>query len=375
MAFKQLLNKNLMIASLSTALFLSAAASGATAYGASAHSTAPLQFQIGSNKSIDYRGEHTLAAAPYLLNGIAMVPVRALAEGLQAKLHLDAATKKITLTRDGLTVTLTQNSDAVIGSFIKNVKLPAKVVIVKGTTFVPAKSVAQLLGAKTSWDAKQKKVFLQANETAESLHFTFDQSEEGWSGAFADLPVDYNPDIYELQYARELLPIANNKTNYGLKLKGMNRSDDLFMFVTKKIDGLKPNTVYQASLSFKLYTDQSGGMMGVGGAPGEAVSIKAGFVSKEPQAIKEDSSGHHDYRMNLDKGNQKTEGKDMKIIGNMVQPDDSLKGFQPVAMNYSATLQTNEKGELYVIVGSDSGYEGLTTLYLDDMKINLLPNG
>lgn len=116
-------------------------------------------------------------------------------------------------------------------------------------------------------------------------------------------------------------------------------------------------------------------MMGVGGAPGEAVSIKAGFVSKEPQAVKVDSGGDHYYRMNLDKGNQKTEGKDMKIVGNMVQPDDSLKGFQPVAMDYTATLQTNEKGELYVIVGSDSGYEGLTTLYLDDMKIELSPKG
>lgn len=375
MAFKQLLNKNLMIASLSSALFLSAAASGATAYGASAVSPAPLQFQIGSTKSIDYRGEHKLAVAPYLQNGIAMVPVRALAEGLQANIQLDAAAKQIILTRAGLAVTLTQNSDAVVGSFIKNVKLPAKVVIIKGTTFIPAKMVAQLLGAKTSWDAKQKKVTVQTSEAALSLHYNFDQGEEGWKGAFADLPVDYNPDIYELQYARELLPLANNKTNYALKLKGMNRSDDLFMFATKKIEGLKPNTVYQASLSFKLYSDQSGGMMGVGGAPGEAVSIKAGFVSKEPQAVKVDSGGDHYYRMNLDKGNQKTEGKDMKIVGNMVQPDDSLKGFQPVAMDYTATLQTNEKGELYVIVGSDSGYEGLTTLYLDDMKIELSPKG
>lgn len=375
MAFKQLWNRNIAIASVTAAVLLSSVAAGGTVNGASANAPVPLQFQIGSNKSVDYRGEHTLAAAPYVVNGITMVPVRALADGLQATLVWDAKTKGIQLSRDGLTVHLTQNSDAVTGTYIKNVKLPAKTAVVKGSTFVPAKVVAQLLGAQTKWDAKQKKIVIQTSDAALSLNYSFDQGEEGWSGAFADLPVGYDPSIYNLSYARELLPTANNKTNYGLKLSGMNRSDDLFMYVTKKIDGLEPNTEYQASLSFKLYTDQSGGMMGVGGAPGEAVSIKAGFVNKEPKAIESTDEGHAHYRMNLDKGNQSTEGKDMKIVGNMVQPDDTLTGFQPVAMEHAATLKTNEKGELYVIVGSDSGYEGLTTLYLDDLKVKLLQQG
>lgn len=373
MTLKQLLNRKIIVASLSTAVLLSTIAPGGISYSAAGNPSAPLQFQIGSNKSIDYRGEHTLDAAPYILNGITMVPVRALAEGLQAAIHLDAATKKITLSRDGLTVSLTINSDTVVGTYIKNVKLPAKVAVVKGTTFVPAKMVAQLLGAETAWEAKKKTITIQASEMGQSFHYTFNQGEEGWKGAFADLPVDYDPSIYDLKFARELLPTANNKTNYGLKLNGMNRSDDLFMFVTKKIEGLEPHTMYQASLSFQLYTDQAGGMVGVGGAPGEAVSIKAGFVSKEPRTLQSDTEGQTYYRMNIDKGNQQTEGDDMKIVGNMVQPNSSLKGFQPVAMQYSTTLQSNEQGEIYVIVGSDSGYEGLTTFYLDDMKIKLLP--
>lgn len=113
--------------------------------------------------------------------------------------------------------------------------------------------------------------------------------------------------------------------------------------------------------------------MGVGGAPGEAVSIKAGILNKEPKAIESDTEGEPIFRMNIDKGNQSSEGEDMKIVGNMVQPDDTLTGFQPVAMDYAATLKSNEKGELYVIIGSDSGYEGLTTFYLDAIKIKLAP--
>ncbi|WP_138755033.1 copper amine oxidase N-terminal domain-containing protein [Paenibacillus sinopodophylli] len=372
MNIKNLFNKNIMVASMTTAMLLSAVAPGAVSFGAAGGTQAPLQFQIGSKKATDYRGEHMLASAPYLINGVTMVPVRALAEGLQASIHLDSATKKITLSKDGLTVTLTLNSAELTGTYIKNVKLPVKVTAVKGVTFVPAKMVAQLLGAETLWNAKDKKITLHTGK-AQAFQFHFDQSEEGWKGDFADLPVDYNPDIYELEYARELLPTAGNKTNYGLKLNGMNRSDDLFMYVTKKLEGLEPNKTYHATLAFDLYTDQSGGMMGVGGSPGESVFIKAGFVSKEPVKVKVDEGDHFFYKVNVDKGNQITDGEDMKLIGNMVQPNSELSGFQPVAKEYSTTLQSNEKGELYVIIGSDSGYEGLTTLYLDNINVKLSP--
>ncbi len=240
---------------------------------------------------------------------------------------------------------------------------------------MPAKSVAGFIGAATSWDAKEKKIMIKGNESTEhlmSLHYTFDQTDEGWKGAFADLPVDYDPSIFELQYARELLPLSGNKMNYGLKLKGMNRSDDLFMFVTKKVEGLEPNKVYGAELSFKLYTNQAGGMVGIGGAPGEAVTIKAGVVNKEPLVIEEDDGGGHVYyRMNIDKGNQVGEGADMKAVGNMVKSNDETEDYEPVEMRYSTTLTSNAQGELFVIIGSDSGYEGLTVFYLDDMKLHL----
>lgn len=380
MVLSKLISKRSMIASLATAALLTSIIPGAVSYGAAAGAGASgsvaVEFQIGSNKSVDYRGEHALAAAPYVQSGNAMVPVKAMAEGLQADLTWNAATKEIVLTRSGLTVHLKVGSEAVAGTLIKNSKLPTKVTVIKGAAFVPAKSVAQLIGATTAWDAKQKKVVIGANEDAQdavSLHYTFEQGDEGWKGDFADLPVVYDADIYRLLFARELLPTAGNTTNYGLKFESMNRSDDLFMFATKRIEGLTPNTTYKASLSFILYTDQAGGMMGVGGAPGEAVSIKAGFVNKEPGKVESNDSGDPYYRMNVDKGNQKTEGEDMKIVGSMVQPDDSLEGFQPVAMSCETTLKSNAQGELYVIIGSDSGYEGLTTFYLDEIKVNLAP--
>lgn len=165
MAMNRMISKSLVTVSLTTAVLLSGITSGAVAYSA-AQTSAPVQFQIGSNQVTDYRGVHTLAAAPYVLNGIAMVPVRALAEGLQATIEWDAEAKEILLSREGLTVHLTQDSDEITGTYIKNVKLPAKTANVRGNVFVPGKLVAQLLGAQTTWDAKQKKVSIQTSETA-----------------------------------------------------------------------------------------------------------------------------------------------------------------------------------------------------------------
>lgn len=363
----------------SIAALVAAAALTATlpsaAFGA-AQAAPTVQFQIGSLTAANNNGQVKLTSAPYIEQGVAMVPVRALADGLEAQLKWDAAEKAIKLERGGLSVSLKAGDDSIVGTFVKNVKLPAKVAIVRGQAFVPAKSVAGLLGAGTTWEAKTKKLTMKVNGEEAGViaeSYTFNAGEEGWQGGFADLPVDYDPSIYELLYARELLPLKDNGSNYGLKLNGMNRSDDLFMFATKKITGLKPNATYDAALSFTLYTDQAGSMMGVGGAPGEAVSIKAGFVSQEPKVEEENEGGNVYYKLNVDKGNQSVEGADMKIVGNMSKEDDGAEGFQPKSMSHAATLKTNAAGELFVIIGSDSGYEGLTTLYLDNVSVTLTP--
>ncbi|WP_028610827.1 copper amine oxidase N-terminal domain-containing protein [Paenibacillus harenae] len=369
-------NKRKGIVAMAAAAALTAVLPITTVFGADENDLPSVQFQIGSLQAIGNNGAMKLAVAPYMEKGTAMVPVRALAEGLDAAIDWDPLEKTIHLTRGGLTVALKAGDDTAAGTFVKNTKLPAKVTVTRGHAFVPANSVAQLLGSSTNWEAATKKVTVKVNGEEAGViseSYSFDRGDEGWLGGFADLPVEYDPSIYELSYARELIAIEGNTTNYALKLNGMNRSDDLFMYTTQKISGLKPDTVYDAALSFSLYTNQAGDMMGVGGAPGEAVSIKAGFASKEPEVTKERDGENTYFKLNLDKGNQSTEGDDLKIVGNMVKPDSDTEGFQQKTMSHAATLKTNASGELFVIIGSDSGYEGLTTYYVDDIQVTLTP--
>ena len=106
------------------------------------------------------------------------------------------------------------------------------------------------------------------------FNFTFDEDEQGWIVDFADLPVDYEAEIYELDSGWSELP--SGLEGYGIYMHGHNRSDDLFMFLKKRVEGLKPNTAYQVVFTIDLASNTPEGLMGIGGSPGESVFVKEG---------------------------------------------------------------------------------------------------
>jgi hypothetical protein len=89
--------------------------------------------------------------------------------------------------------------------------------------------------------------------------------------------------------------------------------------------------------------------------------------------VEEDSTGW--LRMNIDKGNQANSGEDMIVIGNIASPDASGDGEFVIKMLDSAGIAfeatTDNEGKLWLIVGSDSGFEGLTQLYYSEISASL----
>ena len=69
-----------------------------------------------------------------------------------------------------------------------------------------------------------------------AFEYNFDEGDEGWTAGFADLPVDYDQDIYELGSGHRALP--SGLTGSGMYLQGHNRSDDLFMYLTRRVGGV-----------------------------------------------------------------------------------------------------------------------------------------
>ncbi len=242
-------------------------------------------------------------------------------------------------------------------------------------------------------------------KTALDIHcvFDFNSSDQGWITDFADyylnpstplelkteyilLPVDVCPPDQEMCEAR----------TKSIMISGYNKVDDLFIYLKKKITGLDPQKKYQITFEVRFASQAPSEGGGIGGSPGLSVFLKVGSTSIEPLTLPKEESGLTYYRMNIDKGNGQAGGADMITIGDIAVREkrenfcpkngnieqckyrflnrDNLNNPFPVKTDLSSLnpIQPNEKGELWVIMGTDSGYEGKTTLYYDEVKIHFL---
>ena len=210
--------------------------------------------------------------------------------------------------------------------------------------------------------------FLQAAD-ATRVEFDFARSDHGFVAGFADYPQDGDPSLYQFTASWQAGP-ANPGGASALFLSGVNRSDDLFMFWKKRIAGLPPNTPVMLTMEIQLASKYAEGLVGVGGAPGEGVSVKAGAVPFEPQAMVDRREGW--LRMNLDKGNQSVGGKDMLVIGNVAKPEDGNDEYVPLMRHQHGrphAVKTAGDGSLWLIFGTDSGFEGKTALYYSKLTV------
>ena len=204
-----------------------------------------------------------------------------------------------------------------------------------------------------------------------SASFDFNQSQDGWEADFTDLP-SYLDDtsFYQLRFEYTDLP-SNLGDRKSLMLSGNNHSDDLFMFIKRKVIGLMPNTSYNVVFKVELASNAPAGSVGAGGSPGESVYLKAGASGIEPKKIAESDK----YVLNIDKGNQSTAGENAIVLCDISTPSASADYVLISRSNASSTdhqpfiAQSNDAGEIWLVVGTDSGFEGVTTVYYTKVDI------
>ena len=219
-------------------------------------------------------------------------------------------------------------------------------------------------------------------DAADPLSFEFDFAEDdhGWTGDFTDLPADYDPDLYQLRFDHVVRP-AEVGEGKALMLSGRNASDDLFMYVRKGLtaaDGIEPDTTYRISFEVEFATDAPAGAVGIGGPPGEAVWVKVGAAPVEPLPVEEIDMGDELYwLLNVDKGRQNEDGENALRIGDVAKEhDDQFEVYELKTLdNADEPLEISSDGEgnLWIFVGTDSGFEGTTTLYYTNISVELVP--
>lgn len=197
----------------------------------------------------------------------------------------------------------------------------------------------------------------------------FNTGTDGWTGDYTDYGVQQEG-IMDFSFKHEGLPAPLSTTDKALKLSGSNRSDDMFMFVKRKLTGLKANTEYQLRFDLEIASQYGDNSVGIGGSPGSSVFLKVGASATEPVKVKKNDF----YELSIDKGNQSSGGKDMVVIGHVGAGNDvtQYKLIQRNNGEKAFKAKTNDKGELWVIVGTDSGFEGITTLYYNRIKVTAI---
>ncbi|QJD77378.1 hypothetical protein [Spirosoma rhododendri] len=196
----------------------------------------------------------------------------------------------------------------------------------------------------------------------------FSAGTDGWKADFADYSTA-NGDM-QLRSDWTVLPKPLDSTRRSIMLSGMNRSDDLFMYLTRSLTGLQPNHDYKLVFGIELASPYATNSFGIGGSPGSSVYVKAGASATEPkrQLINDF------YEINVDKGNQAQGGKDVLVLGNIGAGED-VEQYTLINRNNAdapLTVRSDSNGQLWLIVGTDSGHEGLTTLYYSRIRVTAL---
>jgi hypothetical protein len=209
-----------------------------------------------------------------------------------------------------------------------------------------------------------------------NFEFSFQNSDDNFITGFADYP-EGSEEQYQLTGGWSDLPEHDSldTDDRGIMLHGANGSDDLFMFVKRRLgstDGVEAEVVYRLDMSIKLASENGSGCAGAGGAPGESNFFKAGASNTEPEAIASDGF----MQMTIDKGQQSNGGADALTVGDLANGTDSCSADVWRYKNLHLDefyVKSSATGDIWLLLGTDSGYEGITTYYFSEISVDLTP--
>jgi hypothetical protein len=209
------------------------------------------------------------------------------------------------------------------------------------------------------------------------LESDFRDGAQGWEAGFAE----YSPETVDmmLEAGSRPLPSELGINGTGYYLQGMNHSDDLFMFLKRRLgpdDGVVPGQEYRVMFTIVFASNAPSGAVGIGGSPGGSVYLKAGASVVEPEVYLDSADNH--YHMNVDKGEgNEPGGEAASKVGDIANGLSAEEDPRYVSLKrqheHQDTVNASQDGELWLLVGTDSGFEGLTGIYYESIVVTLVP--
>jgi hypothetical protein len=231
-----------------------------------------------------------------------------------------------------------------------------------------------------SGDRQASRAAIAAAPLPLKFSYRFRKGAMGWEADFSDYPMAQTDTQFD-SGIRPLPPELHAGAN-GFYVQGNNeRNFDLFMYVRRRLgpaDGIRDNQAYLVGYRITLASNAGNNCLPTVGAPGESVFLKAGAAPDMPLAVVKDGR----YRLSVDKGEVNMGGKHASVVGTIANGLACKDFASPAAVPYVSIkrshthpmpVRSNGKGELWLLVGSESAYGALTALYYEQIEVELTP--
>ncbi|WP_423128555.1 hypothetical protein [Gaoshiqia sp. Z1-71] len=201
---------------------------------------------------------------------------------------------------------------------------------------------------------------------------TFDNGKNGWEAVFASYPKG-GEENYELNSGITALPEPLDGSKKGFMMHGNNHSDALRMLLAKQVGGLVPGQLYELIVELRLASKYPENSVGAGGSPGAANHLIA-YASSRGFEIEEEDGIEVMLLFNLLPDPDIEEGRSTADLGTVgIEGDDFVYTLIERKNDEAILCKADHNGKTWVITGTWSGFEGITTLYYDKIKLTFTP--
>jgi len=126
---------------------------------------------VGEKDTYVYGEYRANDVKPLIRNGRTMVPIRAVAEALDAEVSWNGDMQMVSITRDEISINIViGDSYATVNG--ETIAIDSPAFIENGRTYLPVRFVSEALGAKVDWDEKTQAVILSVAEPEEEPEYS-----------------------------------------------------------------------------------------------------------------------------------------------------------------------------------------------------------
>lgn len=200
---------------------------------------------------------------------------------------------------------------------------------------------------------------------------TFESGANGWAAVFGSYP-EGEEEFYELDSGIKALPSPLDQTKKSFMLSGNNHSDALRMFIAKQIGGFTPGAAYELDVDLLLASKYPEMSAGIGGSPGGAVHLVAyasanGYAKKYTGSTEEPNY----FEIEIKKDTVDNKAQSVAELGTVgIDGNEFVYKLIDRENDESMICKADAQGKIWVVVGTWSGFEGISTLYYDKIELN-----